>query len=131
MDLKEFISTAISAISAGVEMGRQDAATHGVIIGNALYGQLDKSSVSTQKGFYYPIPEFIEFDIAVSAQKLGSGKAEISVLGLDIGKIEGQIKNETVSHIRFKLPVHWETPDSRHGLSLNPSILNNPDASRR
>lgn len=107
MELDIFITEALANIAAGVSKGRNAAEKHGVYIGQALYASHSTALQSTKRGSS-PIPEFIEFDIAVSVSKEGGAKAGIQVLGIDFGKIEGAARQETISRLRFKVPVHWE-----------------------
>lgn len=48
--------------------------------------------------------------MAVTIATEAGAKTGIQVLGLAFGKVEGQLKEQTVSRIRFKVPVHWEEP---------------------
>ncbi len=117
MELQEFISKALAEIAAGVSEGRQEAQKHGVQIGQALYSG-SSSNISTKRGST-PIPEFIEFDIAVSVSTGTEAKAGIRVIGI-FGKLEGGAKQESVSRLRFKVPVHWEKASPTPGMTVQP-----------
>lgn len=114
MELQVFIGKALAEIAAGVSEGRQEAQKYGVQIGQALYSG-SSSNISTKRGST-PIPEFIEFDIAVSVSMGAEAKAGIQVLGFELGKVEGGAKQESVSRLRFKVPVHWENASPTPGM---------------
>ena len=116
MDLQVFISKALAEIAAGVSDGRKEAQEYGVQIGQALYST-SSSNISTKRGST-PLPEFIEFDIAVSVSMGAEAKAGIQVLGIEFGKVEGGAKQESVSRLRFKVPVHWEKTYPTPGITV-------------
>jgi len=116
MDLQVFISKALAEIAAGVSDGRKEAQEYGVQIGQALYST-SSSNISTKRGST-PLPEFIEFDIAVSVSMGAEAKAGIQVLGIEFGKVEGGAKQESVSRLRFKVPVHWEKTSPTPGITV-------------
>ncbi len=53
--------------------------------------------------------EFVEFDIAVTAEETAGAEAGVKVLGLSIaGDLGG--KSGTVSRVKFRVPIEWPRP---------------------
>lgn len=109
MELKTFVADALEQIAAGVSEGRAQAEKHGVVVAPPIFRVPNSTEVSTARNAA-PAPVFMDFDIAVSVSMGGNAKAGIHVLGMDLCKAEGDIRHDTVSRIRFRLPIHWEKP---------------------
>lgn len=107
MELEFFIAKALEDIASGIAKGRVAAAENGVIIGQALYADPSRAIPTTRQNTT-AIPEFIEFDIAVTVSKNVNAKAGLQVISINLGNVEGGASQMSVSRLRFKVPVHWE-----------------------
>jgi len=107
-ELTAFVASTLKAIAAGIEeaQGTQITSAHGTGI------------------FGFSAPEFIDFDIAVSAKnsgKAGGGmKVAVFGIGANLGA-EGGIENSTISRIRFSIPTNFK--DTRPKRPLDNSKL--------
>jgi hypothetical protein len=100
MELRDFISSAIVEIFRGVEQAKEDLADkHGAV--NPFFGP----NMNSMKHEHL---QFVEFDIAVTANEKteGSAKAGVSVLGVELGGNGGKsLENSTVSRVKFRVPI--------------------------
>ena len=107
MELKEFISTALSEIVAGVSEAGVSAKEHGAKIGSMeLYGYLREAKVVTDEG-QNPVSQ-VEFDIALAEGKSTDTKGGIGVylgaVGLGSqGASHGE--HSSNSRIKFSVPI--------------------------
>lgn len=122
MELKNFITQALIDIAEGVNTAREKTTEAGVHIAQALYADRNQAVNTQNRGV--PIPEFIEFDIAVTTSQDDGITGGIKVLALAFGKTESKNKNENITRIKFRVPVHWDKPDPQYGMKINPAILN-------
>ena len=106
MDLKTFVAESLVQISAGIKEAQQ-AGTGAWIAPEIAKG--DKG-LFARSGFGSPMPQFINFDIAVSVSEADTSKGGggVQVLGIAIGgSIENAVQNSSVSRIKFEIPIVW------------------------
>ena len=97
MELKEFVSKALKDIIDGVEDVRSES------VRDLFLNKTDQSRT-------------VEFDIAVTAEDVVTGKAEAGIKVLSLGGFGGDVstetKNSTVSRIKFGVHIDtWEKGD--------------------
>ncbi len=118
LELKDFVAETLKQLIEGIVTAQEFAKQHDAKInprglfhltpdGDNYY--VDRS-VDRNPDAQPPIPQFIEFDVAVTASGSGETKAAIGVFSAIIGagtqaKIEEA--NLTVSRIRFSVPVQF------------------------
>ena len=111
MELKNFVAETLKQIAEGIKEA-QAANTGAWIVPRIVlkngYQHIDTSN----KGEY--IPEFVSFDVAVSATEgtQAEGSGGIRVLSAQLGgNIDASTQNTTVSRIQFRISVDWpKTP---------------------
>ncbi len=116
MDLKDFVSKTLSQIVEGikeVQAGQTDVESSGRIAGRVNPPLMTAPGGLERKGVWVTdleIPvEFVEFDIAVTAEETAGAEAGVKVLGLSIaGDLGGKLG--TVSRVRFRVPIEWPRP---------------------
>lgn len=125
MNLKEFITSAISDISEAVKDADAAIKDSGGLVNPGGHDTKagptgSRPLPASSENFVAPRTK-LNFDIAVSAAKAASGeagaKAKIWVVEASIGG-EGEIRNETVSRLTFSLDVvlpHDNEQSSRLG----------------
>lgn len=117
MELQEFITKVLVDIATGVNHAAQETQKLGVHVGVPVYYANSEGWLTTDnKG--KPAPRHIEFDIAVTVAEESGKSGGIKVVSALFGKIEQASKAESITHIRFELPVHWSTPNPQTGLNI-------------
>jgi hypothetical protein len=105
MELDEFVSETLRQILAGVTKAQQgetggniNAAFAGVASGNLI------------DGGNYGLFTRVDFDVAVTAETAGGGKASIKVWGLG-AEGGGEKRSQTASRVSFTVPVRLPAGD--------------------
>lgn len=105
MELEDFVRTTIVGIMRGV----RNAMTQAEEVGGHINprGPLELRTK----------PEAMEFDVAITVVEATEhgGKAKISVAGFSVGGgLDKNYQNQSVSRVRFNIPVSWPSVESRH-----------------
>lgn len=105
MDLDEFVSETLRQILGGVS--KAQAGEHGGNINAAYPGAASGNLVP---GGNYGLFTRVDFDVAVTAESSGGGKASIKVwsIGAEGG---GERRSQTVSRVSFSVPVRLPDGD--------------------
>jgi hypothetical protein len=110
MDPKEFVSKTLSQIIDGIkevqanQLGENESESGGQRIGQVnppISGP--RQGMITRSGEQV---EFVEFDMAVTAEETASAGAGVKVIGFSVGGDLGE-KSGTVSRVKFRVPVEW------------------------
>lgn len=112
MGLKEFISQTLVQIAEGIQDANQqlekmDAAINPHFFhlkppGSPAYGEIDKDCS------YQRVVQLIEFDVAVSTEKIEGAQATLGIIIASIGTKGGastEKSNSSVSRIQFGIPM--------------------------
>src|SRR5687767_5119506 len=103
MELKEFVSEALTAILEGVAEAQKGE--HGRLVGPtfrfAMGHQTDHRGVYVHGSDNHTI---VEFDVAVTSARTGEGTAKVGIKVLEIGGGK-QRSEETASRIKFSVPI--------------------------
>jgi hypothetical protein len=107
MELREFVTTALTDIVAGVAAARVAVADHGAVVGSdPVYGYVKEAKVLTD-GQGRRVSE-VEFDIALARTDATGTKGGIGVLlgAVNLGsKGESRAENVNTSRIKFTVPI--------------------------
>jgi hypothetical protein len=117
MELREFVGESLKQVIDGIVNAQEYAKQKGASINpNGLYSGDGTRYLVITTGEQYPIPQFIEFNIAVTVSEGTEAKAGIGVFTGAIGlgtqaKIEDG--NVTISRIKFSVPVLFPEQSNR------------------
>ncbi|MFZ3080730.1 MAG: hypothetical protein WA109_13700 [Bellilinea sp.] len=102
MELKEFVAESIIQLIEGVKLAQVHAEDNNALV--APRGNQKEINFGWK-------PQNIEFDVAVTTTDTaeGTGGAGIFVAALTLGgKVKGEISNQTLSHIKFTIPIYLQ-----------------------
>jgi hypothetical protein len=108
MDLREFLTESLKQVVDGVTDAQEYARQKGSSINPKGLIKNPQVGVIVGGGTQFPVPQMIDFDIAVTVSEGKEAKAGIAVFGGMLGlgtqaKVEGA--NMSVSRIKFSVPV--------------------------
>lgn len=109
MELRDFVAESLKQVVDGVINAQEYSKQKGASINpNGLIKHPSTGYIASPGTHQLPIPQVIEFDVAVTVSEGSEAKAGIGVFGGAIGigtqaKIEDG--NMTVSRIKFSIPV--------------------------
>jgi hypothetical protein len=99
VDLKTFISESLEQIISGIRDVQSKA--HGDHVAAEMWAATDGNLINGGNSGLFTR---VDFDVAVTATTSGSGKAQVSVLGVELGG-GGQHQVGRESRIKFAIPV--------------------------
>jgi hypothetical protein len=112
VQLKDFVSETLKQVIEGILAAQVFAKEKGALVNPRGLVPLtpDSDKYIVDSGEQAAIPQFIEFDVAVSASESGEAKAGVGIFAGAIGvgtqaKLEGA--NSSTNRIRFSVPVQF------------------------
>lgn len=101
MELKAFVSDAITQIVEGVLEAQAKTSPHAIVNANATRGyRQDGGDIHK-----------INFDVAVTAETSAGGGARVAVFGVGAG-MDGASKSSVASRLTFSIPIVLPKPPS-------------------
>lgn len=100
MELKEFVSETLTQIIEGVNAAQEKAKDTKAIIA--------PDTINFGNMRYRREVDYIDFDVAITTTDTTEGKtgAGIFIAPISIGgQVRGEISNQTLSHIKFRVPI--------------------------
>lgn len=130
MELKDFVSQVITEICQGIDDAKKKTAGSGALVCPPISSVKDNIAYITYKNADHSTAALVYFDVALTVSSSetsgqeGQTKGKLSVMSLfsaNLGMSDTQ-KNEqteqTVSHIRFTIPVRFpSSPSDVQGIS--------------
>lgn len=107
MDIKTFVSQALTQIAEGIVEAQAATSKSGARLNPPLRGRERVQEVGDTQNY---IPQEISFDVMVTveASKATEGEGKIKVAVFDIGANKSAANRDTsTSRITFNLPVVW------------------------
>ena len=100
MDIKEFVSETLSQVTEAIENNSSSLET-----GGRSVKELEKMNMFS---LYSGWVTYVDFDIAVTESSSGEGGAKLQIAG--VGGIGGEkrIGSETVSRVKFRVPIQFD-----------------------
>jgi len=106
MDIKDFIETSLTQIVEGVNSANTKLKETGAIISSKNVRALREGT--TLNSITGDLVNLIEFDVAVTVNEIdtANGGVGIKIAGINIGgKLQNESANQTISRIKFSLPL--------------------------
>lgn len=118
VDLKQFISTTIKAIAESTIDLQDELSAKGVVINPMSDHESSQSILEESSAYQFRRVINVDFDVAltVSDSQQGGGHASIKVMSLEIGGSgDKNISKESVSRVKFSMPIALSVEDSFRG----------------
>lgn len=114
MELKDFIKDTIKAIAEATTELQDELGPQGILVNPPTNGQDQTVFVEGDKRFYHRPVKDVEFDVALTVEKSGSGsvgaKVKIAILEANLGG-EMAGSSQQVSRLKFSFPLALKATD--------------------
>lgn len=106
MELKEFVSSALIEIIAGVKDAREKGGSDAQGIASNLRVKIDTLPQGLMQDGNGAVYSVVDFDVAVTASSKTDGSAGIKIAVVNIAGSTG-VENVTTSRIKFAVPLRF------------------------
>lgn len=114
MELKDFIKDTIRAIAEATTELQDELGPQGILVNPPTNGRDQSVFVEGDKRFYHRPVKDVEFDVALTVEKSGSGsagaKVKIAIIEANLGG-EMAGSSQQVSRLKFSVPLALRATD--------------------